>query len=353
MRRTVDTLIIGQGLAGSILAWTLQQRGASVRVVDDGHHSAASTAAAGLINPLAGMRFGYHAHCREWLPSAEAFYRALSDRLGGPFLHSIDMLRLFRSGQQIRFWQRRAGDASARPLLGDRFERISDTGERLQAPFGGFVQHHTGYVEVNRLLETLRERLRRDGHYEQTDIAYAELRPHADRVQWRDVSARQLIFCEGYRAQANPWFGWLPFQPDKGEILTLEAPKRLCRRIVNGAHWLIPLVDGRYRFGSTHDHRRLDQTPTEAARTELLLGLQHLLGFDPGCRVVGHRAGVRPATRDRLPLIGRHPNEPGLVLFNGFGARGSLTIPWYAARLADHLLEGAPLPAEADLRRYA
>jgi glycine/D-amino acid oxidase-like deaminating enzyme len=277
----------------------------------------------------------------------------LGEKLEDQFLHPIDMLRLFRSEQQVRFWQRRVGDASARPLLGDRFEASSDLGERLQAPFGGFVQHHTGYVEVNRLLETLRTRLQRDGRYRRADVAYEEIRSHTDRVEWRDVSARHAIFCEGYRAQANPWFGWLPFQPDKGEILTLSSQKHLSRRIVNGAHWLIPLVDGRYRFGSTHDHRCLDETPTEPARTELLLGLQRLLGYDPDCSVIEHRAGVRPATRDRLPLIGRHPNEPNLVLFNGFGARGSLTIPWYAARLADHLLEGADLPAEADLHRHA
>ena len=52
------------------------------------------------------------------------------------------------------------------------------------------------------------------------------------------------------------------------------------------------------------------------------------------------------------PLLGRHPDQPALYVCNGFGARGALTIPWYTNRLAEHLVEGRPLPAEADIRRF-
>ena len=33
----IDALIVGQGLAGSLLAWEWQELGGSVVVVDDGH----------------------------------------------------------------------------------------------------------------------------------------------------------------------------------------------------------------------------------------------------------------------------------------------------------------------------
>ena len=42
---TLDCLIIGQGLAGSLLAWTLLRRGDRVALIDDGHRSSASLAA--------------------------------------------------------------------------------------------------------------------------------------------------------------------------------------------------------------------------------------------------------------------------------------------------------------------
>ena len=48
--------IIGQGLAGSLLAWRLLLRGERVLVVDNGYCSASSTVAAGLINPVTGKK---------------------------------------------------------------------------------------------------------------------------------------------------------------------------------------------------------------------------------------------------------------------------------------------------------
>lgn len=51
-----DYIIVGQGLAGSLIALNLLRRGKSVRVIDDGHKHAASKVAAGLINPITGRR---------------------------------------------------------------------------------------------------------------------------------------------------------------------------------------------------------------------------------------------------------------------------------------------------------
>ena len=46
-----DTLILGQGLAGSALAWHLIEAGERVCVIDDGHCRSSTRVAAGLINP--------------------------------------------------------------------------------------------------------------------------------------------------------------------------------------------------------------------------------------------------------------------------------------------------------------
>jgi len=78
VRCTLDYLIVGQGLAGSVLAWCLAQQGRRVLLLDDGHRHAASRAAAGLINPLAGMRFSRPARIEAWLASATELYAALS-----------------------------------------------------------------------------------------------------------------------------------------------------------------------------------------------------------------------------------------------------------------------------------
>ncbi|MBT5910865.1 MAG: FAD-dependent oxidoreductase, partial [Opitutae bacterium] len=73
---------------------------------------------------------------------------------------------------------------------------------------------------------------------------------------------------------------------------------------------------------------------------------------DPKPSVTGRRSGVRPGTRDRMPIMGTHPANPSISIFNGFGSRGGTLIPLCAELFAESLLEGNPLPEELDLRRF-
>ncbi len=355
-RDQADFLILGQGLAGSLLAWQLMRRGRRVRVVDDGHRTAASAVAAGLVNPLAGLRFNPSPRAREWVEALTRLYDALAREAGRPFFHPGTMVRLFRSPEQIRFHQRRAARAEDRWLLGERFDP-GGSGEPVHDPHGGFFQRHTGHLDLPALLGHLAARLEACGalHRQQVDLRGLEFT--GDGVRLGALRARHLVCCEGFRMKDNPWFGHLPLAPDKGEFLVLEPasdadPARLPRRIVNGAHWLLRHADGRYRLGATHDHRRLDTAPTAEGRRRLLEGMAALLRHPEALQVVDQQAGVRPATADRRPLLGTHPARPRLHLFNGFGAHGSLCIPWYSERMAAWLLDGEPLPEEADIRRF-
>ena len=50
----MNVLIIGQGIAGSCLAWELKRRGADFTIADRPIAETASRVAAGLVNPLTG-----------------------------------------------------------------------------------------------------------------------------------------------------------------------------------------------------------------------------------------------------------------------------------------------------------
>ncbi|WP_457669150.1 NAD(P)/FAD-dependent oxidoreductase [Thiolapillus sp.] len=351
-----DYLIIGQGLAGSLLAWRLIEAGKKVLVVDDNHASSSTRVAAGVINPLAGKRFNHDPRILDWLECLECTYDKLARLAGQPFLEGKPMLRLFREEEQWRYYRRLPGQKGISTLLGPSFS-ADKAPQPVQAPLGGFIQHRTGYVRLPALLDFFRKWLHEQGALQSAAMGFADIHRKSDGMGWQDTRAREIIFCGGYRDMSNPWFCYLPFAPDKGEILTLQQKPEtgsgdLPDMIINASTWLLPVDNGRYRLGSTHNHKEQNSRASEQGVRQLLTGMEQLLDNPQFLTLVKSEAGVRPATSDRQPFLGTHPEHPQLHIFNGFGAHGSLTIPWYSKEMAKWLIDRQPLPENADIVRF-
>lgn len=297
------------------------------------------------------MRFTRRPELNDCLSAADNWYGRLAAEFNQTLFHPRPMLRLFRSPDQRRFHNRLLEDPAATELLGDEFAP-GDCPEPVAAPHGGFIQHRTGHIDLPLLLDLVRNWLRDRDAMVECAIDYAQIESNANGVKLRDLSAERLVFCDGARLHDNPWFNYLPLARGKGEILKLRIDGWKPQHIINGAHWLVPQPDGKLRFGATHEHQQIDHETTDTGRKVLLAGLATLLGRQTDIVVTEQQAGVRPGTRDRHPLLGQHPEHPPLWVCNGFGARGSLIIPWYARRLSEHLLQAKPLPSEADIRRF-
>jgi glycine/D-amino acid oxidase-like deaminating enzyme len=69
--------------------------------------------------------------------------------------------------------------------------------------------------------------------------------------------------------------------------------------------------------------------------------------------VRGRFSGIRQVTKDRNAVLGASPACSKYYIFNGLGSKGGLLAPYWAAQLAAHLLDGAPLEPEADIRRFS
>ena len=77
--------IVGQGLAGTCLAWEFWKRGVSFSLVDR-ERGGSSRVAAGLINPITGKNFEPSARIAGFHPQAMEFYAEVGDRFGGNHL---------------------------------------------------------------------------------------------------------------------------------------------------------------------------------------------------------------------------------------------------------------------------
>lgn len=343
---SVDFLIVGQGLAGSLLAYELIQRGCRVLVADNGQTNA-SQIAAGLVNPVTGMRLVKTPQIDQLLPAAVALYRQLAREFGRAFYFEKKLLRIFKNPSEKANFAKRLTDPAYAPYLEETQTPCAYDG-LVHTPYGYAMQKQAGYLSTRPLLDSLKQFLIERKAYIQAPLVYQDIEfsPH---LKWRGVQCRHIIFCEGHWATENPWFSWLPFQPAGGEILTMDFHDPLPNYIVNKGHWLIPITRHQARFGATYDP---SLQSGRNGRTLLLNSLTAMLAIQPA-GITACENGIRPCTLDKQPFIGRHPEKDVLVIFNGFGSKGSLMIPWYCQRLADHLLHQQPLPEQCDINRYA
>ncbi|MEQ1740069.1 MAG: FAD-binding oxidoreductase, partial [Methyloglobulus sp.] len=344
-----DFLIIGQGLAGSLLAWALMQRGCKVVVVDTGKENA-SLVAAGIVNPITGMRFAKTADVETLLPVAQNYYNQLSAYFGQQFYFDRPMLRIFRDETELAHCKKRHRQTSYAPYLGELYASDQSIKE-FSTPFGLIEQRQTGHLLAVPLLTHMKQFFIERHSYRQDVVDYKAIQL-GSIVHWQDITAKQVVFCEGYQGSQNSWFSWLPFQLAKGEILTLVHQVEIPDTILNYGNWLLPFESGKVRIGATFDRENINTQVSEQGKQTLLKTLKPYSPSMVQSRIVNHQAGIRPCTPDRLPFIGKHPNINQIAIFNGFGTKGSLQIPWYAQRFADCLLNHNPLPPSCDIQRF-
>ena len=55
---------------------------------------------------------------------------------------------------------------------------------------------------------------------------------------------------------------------------------------------------------------------------------------------------------DRRPVIGCHPEEDRVAIFNGLGTKGVSLAPYFSDLFAQHLVENRQLCSEVDVRRF-
>ncbi len=344
-----DYLIVGHGLAGAILARTLEKLGNSVLVFDAEKPNSASNVAAGLINPVAGKRFAKTWQADNFIPAAEAFYRELEADLNTALFHQKPILKLFSSIEEQNNWMGKSAESHWNEYIEATYPELPPS-EEVHQELGGLKITRGGFVELKKMLSLLREKLEAQDRLVSGTFHFEKLQLSENGIAYENLQARRLIFCEGYQATKNPYFGWLPFSLNKGEVLNISVKKLKNECIYNKGVYVVPLGAGTWKVGATYNWREPDETPTPEGKSELEGRLNNLLKLS--FKVTEHTAGIRPAVRDRKPLIGLHPEMPVLGIFNGMGSKGVLMAPYLARQFAEALSGNGSIWPEVSISRY-
>jgi glycine oxidase len=340
-----DYIIIGQGLAGTLLAYFLIEAGQRVLIIDNHGQGSASKIAAGVINPITGRRIVKSWRIDEFLPFAKQVYQDIETKYGISIWQDRTIIRTFKNAEDENEWLLRSAWSDYRPYC-----NLGSTPSVFQQsikPFYGFGEIiQAAQVNIPVLVDFFRKKWEQEGI-----LIYENWQTIPENIdKFAALKGKKIIFCEGANGALNPYFKWLPFNLDKGELLIVKIPNLNLNSIFKNNISLVPLGNDLYWVGATNEWNSPDDKPTEAKKQLIVNELRDILQID--FDTIDHKSALRPTVQDRRPFIGFHPKNTQMAIFNGFGTKGASLIPYWAAHFRHVIVRVALLDKEVDIKRF-
>jgi glycine oxidase len=319
--RTPDIVVIGAGLIGLAIALELNDRGAQVTVVDRGQSlTGASTAAAGM---LAANDPGNPPELRELSRLSTERYPAFLGRLEAlsgiavPFQTNTTVQHL-EDGSTLRLAEH---SLDPRQLAAALRAAVNATPIRLL--------EHTQITAIN-------------PNSRNSDGAIIEL------SDGRAIATQAVVYAAGaWTSEVMAALGSDPISvtPCKGQMLRVRLPFPIDEVHRSERIYICPRTRGPQKgtalIGATVENAGFD-TSVHAVDLDALRALAAKLipelASEAKAPMVESWAGLRPATPDRLPILGAC-SRPGQFIATGHYRNGILQAPGTALLMAD-LLEG-------------
>jgi glycine/D-amino acid oxidase-like deaminating enzyme len=341
--------ILGQGIAGTVLALRLEEREIDFVVFDDGYQSSSSMVAAGLWNPIVFRRINKSWMADEFIRELETFYPRMEEMLGESFYQSRPIWRIHGSKQEVDKWYEKKDLPGFSPyLFNPPTELESFFG--IKPDFGEGEVRHAGYLDIPVFLAAARGYFSKKGCFQEANISMNPPIEELEEAFASSAGITTIIDCRGNQSAQSDWWSYLPFGLTKGEVLTLKCPGLNLERTFNAGFFVLPLGNDLYRVGATFSWKDKTTKPTEEGKKELLNKFRKYISHS--YEVVDHKAGIRPTVQDRRPLIGKHPKIDNLYLFNGLGTKGVMLAPYLADHFLDSVYGKGQLSSELNVERF-
>lgn len=347
--KQVDYIIVGQGLAGSCLIQTLLHEKQTVEVIASAEKKPSSEVAAGLYNPVTGKKMLLTWNAEILFPLLDTFYKKVEEEFQTKIIYPKKIFRPFSDIQaQTDFWIKSSKEIE--PFA----EPEKDNAQYepyIKNPFGGLSTKQSGYVDVKAFLDVVKQQLLASDSYMEDTFDYNALTfTNDEKVRYKNIEAKRIIFAEGYYNKYNPFFNWVPVKGMKGDVLTLKIEDYPIEDVVNKHFFIIPLPNGTHRIGSSYIRDFEDDLPTEAGLNEIIAGAHTIL--KKPFVVLEQKAGIRPTIEGHRPIIGEHPEQPLVLIFNGLGTKGVSIAPYAAIELTKFLVQGQEIEKSISVNRF-
>lgn len=382
--------IIGAGLAGTSIAWSLARRGIAVSLFE---RSAPGAGASGNDQGTLYIKLAVapNLHSRVYLSGLLHSQRWLAEiDTAGELWQASGVLQLAGTASEVqrqsRFLANHALPLSVvEGVAGQELAQRSGLASEATNADCALDYPAAGWVRPLALCQQL---ARTPGvtftqaevtALEQCGQGWALLLKGGERV-----IADQVVVANAELANHYAQTAILPLQPIRGQVsqLTLPANTPSPRRVICAGGYVPPADSGTLTFGATFTPNSTDSEVRDADHAANLAELEHTLpGYvqqlrDCGVKLEPHnlhgRAAIRAASPDKLPFAGPVPDaeawqhdyaalgkdarhtpatsgayHPGLWISTGHGSRGLASTPLCAELIASRICdEPMPLPRE-------
>lgn len=342
--RVKKIAIIGGGLAGATLAYSLSKREAQVSLFEKqgSLFSGASGNERGVIMPQLSSK--PDAQCRVFLAG---------------FLHTVRLLKSlnektpfesFQQGGVIRYcnvakWQsvynkftELGFDILAEKIKEEDFTALNfyDGSAISPSELGERLIKEAGAIKINLNSEVTSVSSERD-----------KVKITANKVE---LEFDAVIFASAYGSAFIDSLSWIPIEKIKGELGIIKTPEGLKPQSMCYDGYVIPLPENKTLIGATYEHNAHDETPSYTTTKDLYKRLQNYQQL-PELKEEDYEGGrvcFRTTSPDRLPIIGPIKPNSDIYVSLGHGSRGLVSTP-LSAELISQMIFNEPLGIEEDL----
>ncbi len=344
-------LIIGQGLAGTILSYKLIKKGHFVTVVDDPLKQKSSTIAGGMVNPVVFRRLTKSWMIDELYPEFIKTSNELEILLNTKLFYPKPIYKIFGKDESL-FWEKKFIDNKLHTYINGN-AHLAPLSPYLKTPHGYGIVSQGGWFDIQTLIRTYRSYLEEKKCYSANNINLsADLSFSNDQIIWHDNAYDKVILCLGSYTPENIFFAEIKYKNTKGEVLTFRSSDYSERnKIISKNIFILPTHNNLYKTGSSYAWEWDDLQPTKKAKEEILEKLNKIADFK--YTIDDHQVGIRPTAHDRRPVIGFSEENPSIGIFNGLGSKGILLAPWSANQLTNKIENPEfEIHSEINVKRY-
>lgn len=263
----VDYIVVGLGLAGLAFIEQLEKHHKSYKVFEDDSQNSSSVAG-GTYNPVVLKRFTPVWNGHEQLELAMPFYKELSDKLQAEFDTKFTTKKVFNSVGDENNWF----TALDKPMLSN-YMKPEIFKKKIPGVIGDFGFGEligTGRIDTKKLISEYRSLLIEQDSLTKERFDYHDLKISEHKVQYKELEASKVVFCEGFGLKANPFFNYLPLNGTKGEIITIHAPELKIDFLLKSAVFVLPLGNDYYKVGATFNWTDKTLQLTDKGKKELV-----------------------------------------------------------------------------------